>query len=582
MPRSSFAGPLRTAGLVLLLSTPACTGTVADDPAPTSGAEAPAGRKPPSGDRGPAAPVPPPEKTGEPSPLAACVQPQVARSPLRRLSNFEYDNTVRDLLSGFEVGKPSIDANLPGDNALDIFDNEADHQRVVQAVAEAYFRSAELVTARVLAAPGALGKLLACDVAKDGEEACARSFLSGFARRAYRRPLDEAETARLERFFAARKSSDGFEGAVRATIERLLQSPQFLYRLERTTAGVARVTPHEMASRLSYFFWGTMPDAELFAAADSGKLATREEVRRQAERLLSSTKAKPALGRLFSQWLGLDGLPELMKNEALFPMWNDALKQRLIAETTRFTEHLLFDPGSAWGDLLTASYSFMDEGLARFYGRTGPKGTSFARVDVDPRRAAGVLGHAGILAMGADEKAPVAVFRGVYVRERLMCEHLPPPPDGLDIPALPEPDPKVSSRERNRMHSDNPACAGCHRLLDPLGYGFERFDAVGLWRQDDAGQPIDDSGEIVGGGDAEGPFRGVVELGQRLGGSRTARACLVNSVFRFSFGRKAEALDRCTLDALEKSLDRTGGNLRELLLELPLTDAFVHLTTGGL
>lgn len=577
MASSSFTGPLRAAALLLPLATPACMGAIAvDEAAPSPASGAPAKGKP-SGSGGPAAPARP----GDPSPVAACLQPQVARSPLRRLTNFEYDNTVRDLLIGFEVGKPSVDANLPGDNALDLFDNDADHQRVVQAVAEGFFRSAELVAGRVLGAPGALGKLLACDVAKEGEDACARSFIASFGRRAYRRPLDDGEAARLERFFAARKGTDGFEGAVRATLERLLQAPQFLYRLERAEAGLARVTPHEMASRLSYFFWASMPDAELLSAADSGTLATREEVRRQAERLLASPRAKPALGRLFSQWLGLDGIPELMKDATLFPMWNDALKQRLIAETTRLTEHLMFEAKATWSDLLTAGYSFMDEDLARFYGRTGPKGTTFERVDVDPRRAAGVLSHAGILAMGADERTPIALFRGVYVRERLMCEDMPSPPDGLEIPPFPDVGPNVSSRERNRLHSDNPACASCHRLLDPLGYGLERFDAVGRWRQDDAGQPIDDSGVIVGGGDAEGPFRGVVELGQRLGRSRTARSCLVDNVFRFGFGRKSEALDRCTLESLEKALERSGGSLRELLLELPLTDAFVHLTSGG-
>ena len=229
--------------------------------------------------------------------------------------------------------------------------------------------------------------------------------------------------------------------------------------------------------------------------------------------------------------------------------------------------------GDGFAELLTASYSYMNQRLADFYGVTGPSGDAFERVELDPDRHAGILTMAGILASLAKPNQSSPVHRGKWVRERLLCEELRPPPPNVEI-TPPNLDPGLTTRERFSEHRKSPFCSTCHNLMDPIGLGFEHFDGAGLWRDSENGRDIDDSGEVIG-TDADGPFRGPVDLAQKLARSEQVRDCLTLSMFRFAYGRSEAPEDEGSLRVLRERF--ASGNLRDLLAGLTQTDAFLYL-----
>ncbi len=344
----------------------------------------------------------------------------------------------------------------------------------------------------------------------EDEARCAREVLSSLATRAYRRPIGEDDLARLLPFYEAGRAAGTFETGIQLALRRILASPSFAFRVEAEpedlAAGAAYpVSDLELATRLSFFLWSSIPDDELLAVAGRGELQDRQTLRKQVLRMLADPKAAALAENFAGQWLHLRNLDNINPNSDEFPDFDHDLRRAFRKETELFFASIVEEDRSII-DLLTADYTFVDERLARHYGIPNVYGSRFRRVELGPELSAryGLLGKGGILmaTSHADRTAPS--LRGKWILENLLGSPPPPPPPNVpslegEVGAAPQ-----TLRERLELHRDAPACAGCHALLDPLGFAMENFDAVGAWRTFDEGEPIDASGRLATGADVDG------------------------------------------------------------------------------
>jgi hypothetical protein len=498
---------------------------------------------------------------------------EAPRSPLRRLTRVEYDNTVRDLLG---VDTAPV-ADFPPEEITGGFTNNATVQTVSPLLAEKYMQAAEALAA---AAAQNLPALLPCDPVTTGETACARQFVERFGRRAYRRPLSAAEVDRLARVYAAGREQASFEAGIELVIRAALQSPNFLYRVEygmpaRPHEKLVRLTQHEIAARLSYLIWSTMPDESLGAAADSGQLETAQQIAGRAESMFDDPRARKALPEFYRQWLGLGGLTSLGKDSGVHPEFDPALREAMSAELPAFVQHVLWSADRRLGTLLTAPLGFVSGPLAGLYGVSAPAGSTPQLVKLDPAERAGVLTQAGFLAVHSLPNQSSPVRRGKFVRERVLCQEAPAPPPNLNV-TPPEVDASRSTRERFAEHTESAACSTCHELMDPIGFGFESYDAIGRFRRTDGTKPIDSSGWVVRSRDLDGPFASARELAMKLAGSRQVQDCVATQSFRYAMGRFEGSGDACSLGELRQAFSDSGGDLRKLLIAITQTEAFLY------
>ncbi len=502
-----------------------------------------------------------------------CSAPTLPAAPVRRLTRDEYSRTLADLLGDDSRAGDS----LPPEERGNGFGNDGAFQSVSVLLAESYARLAEEIVARATRDPERILGLLACDVDAEGEPNCLGRFIESFGARAYRRPLELEERARLGRVFSEVRSYDSFESAFRAVLEVMLQSPAFLYRLEATPpepgATVARLGAYEIASRLSYLLTGSMPDAELLRAARDGGLESAAQRRAQAERLLSQPEGKRLVQQFHGTLFGLQGLPNQRRNPTEFPGLPDALGSLLSEETQRFVEDVVFERGGDLATLLTSSETFLNQELAEFYGMPGVSGPEFRPVSMDPERRAGILTHGSVLSAHTPGLASHPVLRGLLVRRVLLCDPPPDPPDGINLSVPSEPG--GSTRERYQLHRTSALCAGCHQYMDPIGFGFENYDAVGRWRDLDNGVAVDASGEVVG-TDVAGAFLGPRELAERLAGSEDVADCYVGQWFAYGYGRRATPEDMCSRDQLRAAFRAGDHRVKDLVIALTETDAFLY------
>jgi hypothetical protein len=557
--------------LLLLLLAGACTGNVAD-PSP-SGSPGPSA---PPALPAPAAPVGG-TALGPDRAAPGCQAIAPGPSPLRRLTRFEYDNTVRDLLG--DRTRPGHD--FPVEERALGFDNGAESRSVSSLLADRYFAAASQLAA---AAVTRLPDLLPCDPAREGDGPCLDRFLDGFGKRAWRRPLAPAERENLRRTFADSKG-DTFARRLEAVIQVMLLSPQFLYRVERGTAvpgaPYLRLTPWELASRLSYLLWGSLPDEPLMAAAEAGQLATAPQVLEQARRMVKDPRAGAMVTAFSDEWLRLEELADLDKEAAVFPAFTPELRGPLRAETEALIDDVLWKGDGKLSTLLEAPFTFVNGPLARFYGTPGVTGDAFQKVPQDASKRLGVLGHAGILAvLGVPDTGLTSlVYRGLFVRERLLCDDLPDPPPNAAAMNPPF-SPTTTAREWSLARQQIALCGACHHRMDPIGFGLESFDGIGQWRATDRGKPVDASGQLEG-TDVDGPFVGLPELAHKLARSKQVHDCLALQWFRFGYGRKEETEDACSVGTLRRVFSSSQGDIRELLVALTQTDAFLYRSPGG-
>jgi len=504
----------------------------------------------------------------------------VVDTPIRRLTRFEYNNTVRDLL-GDTTDPADV---LPPEEEVAGFNNQAAALTSSDLLIEQYMKVAEDVGARAVLDIDAL--LPECDPGLDGNDTCALSFIQDFGRRAFRRPLSQTETERLKSVFdwAVNDPDLGrFEDGIQVVIEATLQSPSFLYRPELggetpVEGDVVPFTSWEMATKLSYMLWNTMPDAALFAAAEADQLTTKEQIAAQATRMLDDDKARDLIRNFHTQWLLLTHLDSVTKDTNVYPAFNGSLRPLWTEEIQAFVEHVILEGDGSLRTLLTANYSFMNEELASFYGDdvtdavTGPE---FRQVQLDPNRRAGFLTSAGLMATHANVNQSSPVFRGKFIREQLMCNTLPLPPNDLVIEP-PELDPEKTTKEQFEEIGANPACAGCHTLMNPIGFIFENYDGTGQWRDQQNGKDIDATGEVVQTDDIDGVYDGAVELASALAGSTQVQECVSSQWFRFAYNRTVTSEDSCSVEQLNDVFRSSDFNIRALLVALTQTNAFLY------
>jgi hypothetical protein len=322
-----------------------------------------------------------------------------------------------------------------------------------------------------------------------------------------------------------------------------------------------------------------MPDDALLSDADAGKLDTKEGIAASARRMLKDPRAKASVANFHAQWLELPKLASIAKDPAMYPDFDASIRDALRKETETFVDSVFWQNGK-FEDLLLAPYTFVDAKVAGFYGMDAPTSSGFVKVPLDPNKRAGILTQGSILAIKAKSNQSSPIHRGKFVREKLLCQMLPPPPADLVI-VPPDLDPKLSTRDRFAAHDKNPACSGCHHLMDPIGLGFEHFDAIGKWRDTEGPIPIDASGQILDSQDVNGAFNGARELSQKLAQSQQVQSCVVTQWFRFAYGRGESEDDACSLQTVNQLFQASGGDMRELLVALTQTDAFRYRTIVG-
>lgn len=517
---------------------------------------------------------------GASQPAVTCLDPAPGAAPIRRLTRFELNNTLRDLLGDTTRAGDRLPPELKGNG----FSNDAASLTTTRVLVDAYRTIASELATTATRDAAALAKLSTCDVAALGEEACAHSFVSDFGKKAFRRPLGEGEAAALYGVYVAGKEGATHAAGLKAVIEMALQSPQFLYRGEVGTQVpgkvVRRPTSSEMATRLSYLLWGSAPDARLLDVAAQQQLDTPAQVKAQAEQMLQDTRARDVLRYFTNTLYGIAGLDGLERSAEAFPTFNLALGPLFRQETERFIEDVVWSGAGDFATLFNAPYSFVNGPLAAFYGLPGVTGDAFQRVERDPARRLGLLSHASVLAATTPGSRNNPVVRGKFIFEEIMCGHVPSPPVGLNVKEPPA-DPTRTTRERFTAHREMEPCRSCHVMLDPIGFGLENFDGVGLWRDSENGKPVDASGELPSGLDAAGAFVGPAELAKKIAGSQDAQRCFADKWLSFAYGRVPGDADACSKSQLETAFREANGNVKALLLAATQTDAFLYLPQGS-
>lgn len=489
------------------------------------------------------------------------------RVTLHRLNRTEYDNTVRDLL-GVDL-RPARD--FPQDDLAHGFDNMADVLTVAPLLVEKYGQAAEDLAEAALADADARARLVPCDPARDGEEACLREVVARFLPRAFRRPVGEEEREEFVRLGqAAIADGEGFDGGVRVVVEAALLSPRFIFRVEEEPepGRVRALDGFEVASRLSYFLWSTMPDDRLFEAAASGQLDGAEGIAAEVERMLASPKARAVVDNFGGQWLATRALSRAQPDATLFPEWNDALRDAMAEETRRVFAEIVSE-GRPMTELLDADFTWVNERLARHYGIEGVRGDDFQRVPAPPERG-GILGHGSFLTITSNPTRTSPVKRGVWVLSQLLCDDPPPPPPGVE--GLPETGtPTGTLREQMEAHRSDPICASCHETMDSIGFGLENFGPTGRYREkDEAGFPIDASGELPG----DRIFAGAVELAQHLKADPKLPACMAEQAMTYALGRALTRKDSCALEAVTRDFEAGGFTFEALARAIATSEPF--------
>ena len=411
--------------------------------------------------------------------------------------------------------------------------------------------------------------LFTCTPAGPADEAdCAKQILSNLVRRAYRRPVSAEDLRGPLEFFRKGRQHGGFDAGIERALTAVLVSPEFLFRTEApepasSGTGVTPLSPVELASRISFFLWSSIPDDQLLAAASSGDLGREEGLERQVRRMLADPRAANFATNFAGQWLRLRSLESFSPNARLFPDFDDNLRQALRTETELFVESIVSEDRSVL-DLIRADYTYLNERLARHYRIGGVYGTRFRRVALDPAsKRGGLLRHGSVLTVTSYPTRTSPVLRGTWVLENIFGA--PPPPPPPNVPAL---DNAVSAslpmRERLRAHRDNPACASCHRTIDPVGFALENFDALGRWRDYEDGVEVDAAGGLPG---ASESARGVSGLERTLlAKPELFVGTLTRKLLTFALGRGVDHYDAPAVRKILRDAKPQGYRFSDLVL----------------
>ncbi len=496
--------------------------------------------------------------------------PDPGRVTVRRLNRAEYNNTIRDLMRvNFKPAK-----DFPADDSGYGFDNIGDVLTMSPLLMEKYFAAAEKIAAQAVAVPDAGGRIAATPFQKfyfrypvppKLRRNAAEGFVRTFLARAYRRPVKAEEVQRLMKL-AKQVVDDGasFEHGIRMAVTATLVSPHFLFRWEFDGApdnpkAIRSLNEHELASRLSYFIWNSMPDDTLLELARRGQL--RKNLPAQIRRMLRDAKGQSLVSNFTGQWLQLRDLEMLQPDKRLFSAFNNVLRADMRRETEMLFAHVMRENRSVV-DLLDADYTFVNERLANWYGLKNVKGGQFRIVSLRGTPRGGVLSHASILTITSDPNRTSPVKRGKYVLENILGTPPPPAPD--NVPELESTgELKGTLRQQMVKHRENPVCASCHQKMDPIGFAFENFDAVGRWRTLDNGAPINAASQL----DTGEKFRDATGLRKILAVRKRDLfvRCLTEKMLTFALGRGLEFHDKRAVDGIMKQMEREGFKFETLV-----------------
>lgn len=495
-----------------------------------------------------------------------------APAVLPRLTALQYRNSL-ELLLGAPL--PVVEVE-PDTNPYLFYSIGATSTTLSELGTQLYEEASEAIAAGVFGDAARRQELVGCTPASPGDS-CVSDFIASFGRRAYRRPLTAAEQTRWLGIATDLADGDPWLG-LQMAVSGMIQSPNFLYRVELgqpdpDDPSVLRYTDYEMASRLSFLIWNTTPDDELLDVADAGGLSTAADIEAQAERLLEDPRARDAIQSFFSQYYDLGRLDGLTRDPTSYPLFSSTLPESMRQEVRLLVDDFVFRRDEDIRGVYSTRTTFVNDDLAELYGVEAPGATAISFVPVDlpadgPR--AGMLTFGAFLAMNAHETENSPTLRGKYVRERVLCQSVPPPPDDVDT-NLPDDDgaePRTL-RERLDAHRTNPECASCHEFVDPPGFLFEYFDPIGQYRTLDNGYPIDASGELDGVELAD-----ATDLAALLGEDPRVGQCMVTQLFRHSNGRLETGGELPALVDVNEQFAEDGYRFRSLLLGMVTHDAF--------
>jgi hypothetical protein len=408
-----------------------------------------------------------------------------------------------------------------------------------------------------------------------GEGGCAQQIVATLARRAFRRPVADADLQPLMRFYQDGRREGGFERGIQFALERILASPEFVFRAEpdppqAAPGSVYRVGDLALASRLSFFLWSSIPDDELLTVASQGKLTREENVDREVRRMLADPRSDALVKNFAGQWLQLRNLNSAQPNSTEFPDFDDNLRQSFRRETELLFETVMRENRSVL-ELLTADFTYVNERLARHYGMPNVYGSQLRRVPVTDSARRGILGHGSILTVTSHADRTSPVVRGKWILENLLGVPPPPPLPGVALKEEGDGAAAQTMRERMERHRADPQCASCHRLMDPLGFALENFDAVGAWRTKEAGKPIDTAGQLVSGAKVDG----VVALREALlKRPEVFVSTMTEKLFVYALGRGLDATDMPAVRTIVRNASAGGYRFSSLVLGITRSAPF--------
>jgi len=494
---------------------------------------------------------------------------------LRRLNTPEYENTVQDLLKV----APGTTRQFRDDDASLGYKNIAAALTVTPLLAERY-----AITARTLANTLDVAKFAPC-AAGGTETMCAEAFIQSFGRGAFRRPITNEELTGYSAIFSGEQTRSNYAGGIRLVAEAMLQSPHFLYKTEiGEGSGVDRkLTAYELATQLSYLMTGSMPDAELAAAAETAKLEVPSEREAHVRRLLGTPRGMAWFTTFVTQWLGIADAGYVSKDQGAFPTYTGSLSVAITEESTRFIGRILTQSNGSLETLLTANWTLANPELGTHYGLAQAP-TDWQQVTLPVDQRLGILTQPAFLVATSKARESFPMRRGKSLRSRILCGDVPPPPPELMVQFTILSD-DLTTREALAAHGQaGSSCAACHSLIDPLGLAFENYDATGAYRTKENDRPIDASGAINAiSPEIDGPFANALEFAKRIAPSQVLKACVAREALRWSIGRETVAApstdpnvirDQVMISVLAARLSTNNSDIRELPVALVLRDEF--------
>jgi hypothetical protein len=492
-----------------------------------------------------------------------CTMPRAAAFHGRLLTPSQYNNAVAELVK--VGGDPSKDFG-GASSQLDDLSVE---------------RRANAAAAVAQQAAATLAQWSPCVPPQAAAATCEQQIVDLIAPRAYRRPISTSERQELLALFDAGVTEKDFATGVEWFLTGLFQSPDFSYQLARPAAGekagdVRPLAPYEIASRLSFFIWDSIPDDALLAAASAGDLADGARLANELSRMAGDARFMRGVSGFYQTWLRLESFREVARDGADFTTnVVNSLEASLLMSATR----LYAGPSPNVAGLFSGTAYFMDPTLRSFYGLAG-SGTGFVATDLPGEGRSGILTHPGLMTLFARPAETNPISRGLYMRRVILCKDMSPPPAGVPIPPLPPIMPGLSTRDRLDQHAKTPFCASCHNLFDPAGYAFENFDQVGRHRAMDGGKPVDTSATMIDSGDVNGVFAKGEDLLAKVAESKDVRACFAQKYLEYAVARNAATEDACSLDALDKQFVPSG-DLVGLVLSIAKSDSFRYRMSEG-